>query len=107
MKLKIKTDRIRRIKFSNVEIKRIVSKYIIRLLLNDSFLKENSFDIKTLKFLLSNKLALNNVSKTKIVRRCILTGRGRVSYRFYNISRVKFRELLKNKHISYINKYSW
>lgn len=107
MKLKFNTDRIKRIKFSNSEIKRISSKYVIRLLLNDSFLRKNNFDLKTMKFLLSNKIILNKGSKTKIVRRCILTGRGRVSYRLYNISRVKFREILNNKRIFNINKYSW
>ena len=36
-----------------------------------------------------------NFSKTKIVRRCILTNRSRGSIRPYNISRVKLRELLQ------------
>lgn len=36
-----------------------------------------------------------NFSKSKIVRRCILTNRSRGSIRPYNISRVKLRELLQ------------
>lgn len=36
-----------------------------------------------------------NFSKTKIVRRCILTNRARGSIRPYNVSRVKLRELLQ------------
>lgn len=106
MKLKIKTDQKRRLEFSNSEIKRITFKYVTRALLNDSFLNKN-FDLKSLKFLILKFFLLNNKSKTRIVRRCILTGRGRVSYRFYNISRVKFRELLKNYRVFSINKYSW
>lgn len=36
-----------------------------------------------------------NFSKTKIVRRCIVTNRSRGSIRPYNISRMKLRELLQ------------
>jgi ribosomal protein S14 len=107
MRLKIRTDRVRRLKFSNIEINRLVSKYVTRLLLNDSFLKVNGFELKRIRFLLASKGVLNSVSKTKIVRRCILTGRGRVSYRFFNISRIKFRELLKSDESFNIKKYSW
>jgi ribosomal protein S14 len=107
MKLKIRTDRTRRIQFSNSEINRIINKYIIRTLLNDSSLIKQNVTLKNLRFLLSHIKTSNMSSKTKIVRRCILTGRGRVSYRLYGVSRVKFRELLRDKHISYLNKYSW
>lgn len=36
-----------------------------------------------------------NYSKTKIVRRCILTNRGRGSIRPFNVSRTKLRELFQ------------
>lgn len=109
MKLKIKTDRTRRIQFSNSEINRTILKYVSRLLLNDSSLKLKGINIesKNIRFVLSQKMSLNTTSKTKIVRRCILTGRGRVSYRYYGISRVKLRELFQSKQNFFINKYSW
>lgn len=47
------------------------------------------------------------VSKTKIVRRCILTNRSRVSIRKYGISRPAFRELLQNGLIPGYAKAVW
>lgn len=40
-------------------------------------------------------LKQKNYSKTKIVRRCILTNRSRGSIRPFNVSRVKLRELFQ------------
>lgn len=48
-----------------------------------------------------------NFSKTKIVRRCILTNRARGSIRPYNVSRVKLRELLQFGIIPGYKKSVW
>jgi len=47
------------------------------------------------------------ISKTKIVRRCILTNRSRVSIRKFGISRPIFRELLQNGLIPGYIKAVW
>lgn len=108
MKLKIRTDQARRIKFSNSEIDSIINKYIIRTLLNDLYLKDTRAKSRKILDFLLLKLKFRKISsKTKIVRRCVLTGRARVSHRLYGISRIKFRELMKGKHITDVKKHSW
>jgi len=72
--------------------------------------KKKEILFTSLKFLYTNLLNQNkdkrkieqfiefkqkNFSKTKVVRRCILTNRARGSIRPYNVSRVKLRELLQ------------
>lgn len=57
-----------------------------------NFLNKNKNVLKLGNF---NNIKLKNFSKTKIVRRCILTNRSRGSIRPFNVSRVKLRELLQ------------
>ena len=75
-----------------------------------SFLiKKNSFKLQhKIKFLIIKKLQrINLVSKTKIVRRCILTNRGRSSTRPFNISRMVLRELLQFSILPGYQKAVW
>jgi ribosomal protein S14 len=75
-----------------------------------SFLiKNNSFKLQhKIKFLIIKKLQrINLVSKTKIVRRCILTNRGRSSTRPFNISRMVLRELLQFSILPGYQKAVW
>jgi len=75
-----------------------------------SFLiKKNSFKFQhKIKFLIIKKLQrINFVSKTKIVRRCILTNRGRSSTRPFNISRMVLRELLQFSILPGYQKAVW
>lgn len=46
-------------------------------------------------------------SKTKLIRRCILTNRSKVSNRKFGISRIKLRELLKYNIIPGYKKAIW
>jgi len=48
-----------------------------------------------------------NISKTKVVRRCILTNRGRACTRPYNISRMVLRELLQFSILPGYQKAVW
>lgn len=46
-------------------------------------------------------------SKTKIVRRCVITGRARSSLRCLGISRIKIKELVRDSKISNLRKKTW
>lgn len=87
----------------------MLSKKIKDLKIREGYKKTEVLNL-TLKFLSTNFLNKNkntprcnafaaiktkNFSKTKIVRRCIMTNRSRGSIRPYNISRLKLRELLQ------------
>ena len=52
-------------------------------------------------------LKQKNFSKTKIVRRCILTNRGRGSIRPFNVSRTKLRELFQFGIVPGYKKAAW
>jgi ribosomal protein S14 len=49
----------------------------------------------------------SNISKTRIVRRCVITGRARVSNRILGISRIKLRDMLKNEIFPGFSKAVW
>lgn len=87
----------------------MLSKKIKDLIIRKEFKRKEALNT-TLKFLATNYFNSNltvprcntfvmlkqrNFSKTKMVRRCILTNRSRGSIRPYNISRIKLRELLQ------------
>lgn len=105
MKLKIRKDVILRKKLFFLEKQFTVLKYVIKNLSKYPSKKREYF--KKVRYLLVKKIKLFNISKTKIVRRCILTGRSRSSTRILNISRLKMKELIKNKSIKDIKKRSW
>lgn len=76
-----------------------------------SFLQKKFLSSKTsqkLKFLIAYKfhLKLKRV-KTKIVRRCILTNRGRGIIRPFNVSRVILRDMLQCALIPGFSKAVW
>lgn len=86
-------------KKKDILIRKKVSKFEkLNLILN--FLKRKIFlkKSKNLNFLILKKIqSLKNLcSKTKVVRRCILTNRGRAISRKYNISRIKLRDMLQS-----------
>ncbi len=99
----------------------MLSKKIKDLKIRKEFKKREALNT-TLKFLATNFFNSNknvprcntfamikqrNFSKTKIVRRCILTNRSRGSIRPYNISRIKLRELLQFGIIPGYKKSVW
>ena len=48
-----------------------------------------------------------NGSKTRVVNRCQVTGRGRGVYRKFGLSRIKFREFALEGKIPGVTKASW
>jgi small subunit ribosomal protein S14 len=88
----------RKLVFKN-EIKRLEYKSIIK---NLNLPKEVRYDYV---YKLNN---LNrNSSKIRVRNRCILTGRGRSTYSFCKLSRLKFRELAAQGRLAGIKKASW
>lgn len=83
---KIKDLKIRK-EFKRNEVQNITLKFV-----STNFLAQNKDKIRCHSF---SDLKQKNFSKTKIVRRCILTNRSRGSLRPFNISRTKLRELLQ------------
>ena len=82
-----------RIKYKKIEKIRNLKKFIITNLLSSS-IKNYDTDKKRIRFLFSiSKLQSKNLSKVKIVRRCILTNRGRGIIRPYHFSNSIFRNL--------------
>lgn len=104
MKSLIKKDRKNRKKYFNKELNQKAISYSFRNFLNE---KNQLKEVKE-KFYMSLISSFSKFkSKTKIVRRCVLTGRSRSSLRFTGISRIKMRELVRDQKIKNIVKQSW
>ena len=101
--LKIK-DQVNRVKYFNTEIKNKIRKFLFVNLLSSSNLNKTKKKIIT-KFFFSKKKS--NSFRTKVLRRCLLTNRNKVSSRYTGISRVKLRDLLKENEIPGFNKKIW
>lgn len=104
MKSLVQKDKVLRQKFLSKELNQKVLVYNFRNLLNTnkySKRKQNFFSI----FLF--KKFKKMTSKTKIVRRCILTGRSRSSLRFLGFSRIKIKEFVRDSRISNLSKQTW
>ncbi len=100
---KIKDFKLRK-KSYNAEINKNTSKFMFINILNN---KNLSIAFKKKAFYYLIKLMNNGNSKTKIVRRCALTTRSRVSHRKLGISRVKLREMLKAGVLPGYSKAVW
>ncbi len=104
MKSLIHKDKILREKYSNQELNQKILVYSFRNLLNS---KSHSKRTKKSLFGLMFKKFKKITSKTKIVRRCVLTGRSKSSLRMFGISRIKIKELIRDNKISNGSKNSW
>jgi len=104
MKSLIQKDKVLRENFSNQEINQKVLIYSFRKLLNAS---KHSKKLKKKFFSLMFKKFKKITSKTKIVRRCVLTGRSKSSLRFSGVSRIKLKELIRDRKIFNGSKNSW
>ncbi len=104
MKSLIQKDKNLREKFLNQELNQKVLVYSFRELLNN---KNYSKKLKKTLFGLIYKKFKKITSKTKIVRRCVLTGRSKSSLRISGISRIKMKELIRDKKIVNGSKNSW
>jgi len=95
--LKFKDRRVRDIVASR-ELTSLTSRFMTSNRLMPAFVK-----LKAQKKLDRNRF----YSLTKVVNRCVLTGRGRAVYRSLKISRIMLRELANKGELPGIRKSSW
>lgn len=95
---KIKDSKIRK-QFKKKEVLNTSLKFIYT-----NYFNKNKNSSKIEQFI---NFKQKNFSKTRVVRRCILTNRARGSIRPYNVSRVKLRELLQFGIIPGYKKSVW
>ena len=76
--------------------------------LTSRFLTSNRLLPSTIKVLGHRKLLRNRFNNiSKVVNRCVLTGRSRAVYRDLKISRIMLRELANKGELTGIRKSSW
>jgi small subunit ribosomal protein S14 len=92
-------ERLLRQTFKEVETQYIALKAIIHNQTLSPFIR---FEAS----LLLTKI-LEKKSRFSFKNRCFLTGRGRSYFRFFNLSRIKTRNLARNNDLPFIKKSSW
>jgi small subunit ribosomal protein S14 len=100
MKKHINSDNIKRKLSAKFENKRTILKSIIK----------NNNILKTTRWNASLKLtdfSYDNTSKTRIVNRCIITGRKGKFRSYYKFSRLIFLDLARNGIINGVRKSTW
>jgi ribosomal protein S14 len=85
----------------SLEKSKIIKKFIFFSILNEDSSK------KKLSFLILSSLKSKKISKTIVVRRCILTNRNRGVLRPFGISRIYLRELMQFGLIPGYSKAVW
>ena len=99
MKSVLERDKLRRQKVSDYELKRLILKNISR---NHNLLQKTRW---------AASLELSNLcvdsSRSRVVNRCILTGRKSKVSKFYSFSRLTFLKLARNGLIAGLKKSSW
>ncbi len=100
---KIKDLKLRK-KTHRTEVNKNLSKFLFVNILGNKTLS-NDLRKKATIFLIN--LLNKGESKTKVVRRCTLTTRSRVSHRKIGISRIKLREMLKAGIVPGYKKAIW
>jgi ribosomal protein S14 len=103
MKYLVVKDNKIRLKYFNNEINFKIQKFIHINLLNNKNVSSHKKKIITKYFVKKNL----NTYKSRLLRRCVLTNRGRVSSRIFSISRVKLKDLLKTGQIPGFYKNIW
>ena len=98
-----KKDKFNRLSFSNKELNYKINKFLfINLLSTKKILNEEQKLLH--KYFLLKK---NKDYRTRILRRCVLTNRAKVSNSIFGISRIKLRSLLKENQIFGFKKRIW
>ena len=99
MKYLLSKERLRRENFKKAETRYLALKYIIH---NQKM---------PLTFRWESSLLLSKISKAQsrvsLKNRCFLSGRGRGYLRFFNLSRIQFRDLARNNDLPFVLKSSW
>jgi small subunit ribosomal protein S14 len=92
-------DKIRRQKFSYIEIERLRLKSVLynrRLLLN----------LRTTYAIKLSALPIDG-SQVRLKNRCLITNRGQSVYRLFHLSRITLKEFVGMNRITGIRKSSW
>jgi small subunit ribosomal protein S14 len=98
MKYLLIRERLRRKCFKSLETSFLALKFIIHnQKLSNSLRWEASLLLS--KFSKTSRITLKN--------RCFLTGRARSYSRFFNLSRIQFRNLARNDFLPFVEKFSW
>ena len=79
--------------YKNFEKYNNIKKFILINFLSKTMIKNNTIESRKRVLFLISKLRSKSISKVKIVRRCILTNRGRRVLRKYHLSHTIFRNL--------------
>jgi|SaaInl47_10m_RNA_FD_contig_21_2710756_length_585_multi_5_in_0_out_0_1 small subunit ribosomal protein S14 len=99
MKYLIIRERSRRKKFQKIEAQYLALKFLVH---NQKLSTSSRWEAS----LLLSKIS-KGYSKVSLKNRCFITGRGRGFSRFFNLSRIKIRELARNNELPFITKSSW
>lgn len=99
MKYLLARDKKRRFLLKKFEVYRLVYKAIW-------FNTKLPFVIRYKAFLLLASLPKNS-SKTRVIQRCVYTGRTRSLIKNWKISRLKFRDLTRNGLLYGVKRASW
>jgi len=99
MKYLLSRERFRRENFKKTETHYLALKYVIH----------NQKMPVALRW--ESSLLLSKISKTQsrvsLKNRCFLSKRGRGYLRFFNLSRIQFRDLARNNDLPFVSKSSW
>lgn len=91
-------------KFFTQEINKKINKFLFVYLLNNNKIQEKTKTIIKQFFLHKTK---RQTLKTKLMRRCLISNRSRVNYQLLGLSRIKMRELIKEKQLPGFDKNIW
>lgn len=99
MKYLLIRERFRRKKFQKLETHYLALKFLVHNQnLSTSFRWEAS--------LLLSRIS-KGYSRVSLRNRCFITGRSRGYLRFFNLSRLKIRDLGRNNELPFVTKSSW
>jgi small subunit ribosomal protein S14 len=104
MKRSVIKDSKLRSRVANKELSRIILRFLFVNLLNNKNISVTKKRILA-KYLISKMISKK--SPTKVVRRCVLTGRRSTSNRLFGISRSKLKEMLQEGVFPGIHKAIW
>ena len=104
MLLRTNKDKILRKKLCQLEVQKKQQKYLFISLLNNKNIQKKE---KAGYLTLLKKKYHNNISKTKLINRCLLTHKPRVIYKKFKINRMKLKEMLQMGILPGYKKAAW
>lgn len=92
----------------DIKIRRLFKRYEVKRRLLLGLINDLSIPLeKRLDFISELNRLPRNASKTRIMNRCVLTGRNKSVYRFCKLSRLSLRDLGSKGMIPGLSKKSW